>query len=178
MSMRSAFALALVLLLPVAAAAQTAPATATPPAADPLTSLQQPRAGLYTGGQPEAAAWRQLGARGVRTVINLRPATELGGRDEAAEVQAAGLRYVALPIAGAQDLTAANTDALWAALQQADGAVLVHCASGNRVGALLALAMQRHGGMSAEQALAFGRSAGLKGLEPAVRERLGLPPAP
>ena len=31
--------------------------------------------------------------------------------------------------------------------------------------------------MTPEQALEFGRSAGLKGLEPVVRERLGVPPA-
>lgn len=145
--------------------------------ADPLAAFREPQPGLLTGGQPDAAAWPALAARGVRTVVNLRPQAEMGGRDEAAEVAAAGLRYVSLPVAGAADITPAQADALWAALQGRDGAVLVHCASGNRVGALLALAMQRHGGMTPEQALAFGRAAGLKGLEPVVRERLGMPPA-
>ena len=42
---------------------------------------------------------------------------------------------------------------------------------------LLALGAARSGGMTADAALEFGRSAGLRGLEPVVRQRLGLPPA-
>ncbi|WP_147652561.1 beta-lactamase hydrolase domain-containing protein [Vulcaniibacterium gelatinicum] len=177
LSLLCAFAFAL--LLPVLPLRAEPPAGHAPAAtqADPLAAFREPQPGLLTGGQPDAAAWPALAARGVRTVINLRPQAEMGGRDEAAEVAAAGLRYVNLPVAGAADITPAQADALWAALQGSDGAVLVHCASGNRVGALLALAMQRHGGMTPEQALAFGRAAGLKGLEPVVRERLGVPPA-
>ncbi|GHE30235.1 beta-lactamase hydrolase domain-containing protein [Vulcaniibacterium thermophilum] len=179
---RSAFptaALAALLLLSAMPLHAESPVDTAPRStpADPLAAFRTPRPGLLTGGQPDATAWPALAARGVRTVINLRPEAELGERDEAAEVAAAGLRYVNLPIAGAADITPAQADALWSALQSSDGAVLVHCASGNRVGALLALAMQRHGGMTPEQALEFGRSAGLKGLEPVVRERLGVPPA-
>lgn len=175
----SALVLALA-LLPSAALCVEPPAdtAARGASADPLAALRAPRPGLFTGGQPDPAAWPALAARGVRTVINLRPPSELDGRDEAAEVAAAGLRYVELPVAGAADLTPAHADALWAALQQAEGAVLVHCASGNRAGALLALAMHRQGGMTPEQALAFGREAGLTSLEAPVRERLGLPAAP
>ena len=140
----------------------------------PLPPLREPRAGWFTAGQPSAQAWPALKARGIGTVINLRPAEELAGRDEAAEVGASGLDYVALPVAGAADVTTANADALWARLQQVRGPVLVHCASGNRVGALLAIGAARGGGMAPEQALAFGREAGLTSLEPRVREVLGL----
>ena len=139
-----------------------------------LPPLREPRAGWFTAGQPSAQAWPALKARGVGTVINLRPAEEQPGRDEAAEVGASGLDYVALPVAGAADVTAANADALWARLQRARGPVLVHCASGNRVGALLAIGTARQGGMTPAQALAFGREAGLGSLEPRVREVLGL----
>jgi protein tyrosine phosphatase (PTP) superfamily phosphohydrolase (DUF442 family) len=56
-------------------------------------------------------------------------------------------------------------------LQEIDGPVLLHCGSGNRVGAVLAL---RHSlsGASEEEAIAFGNDAGLTKLEDVVRERL------
>ena len=56
--------------------------------------LVQPLPGLYTAGQPAASDWAAIKARGVRTVVNLRAPGELKDRDEAAEVRAAGLRYV------------------------------------------------------------------------------------
>lgn len=159
------------------------PALAAPPAPSPtetavsshVPNLKQPRDRLLTGGQPDAEAWGKLAADGVTTVINLRPAAELGERDEASEVAAAGMSYRQIPVAGAGDITPENARALWTAVAQAPGKVLVHCASGNRVGALLALGAAEQGGMSGEQALEFGKSAGLTGAEPRVREVLQLP---
>lgn len=136
-------------------------------------ALSAPRPGLYTSGQPGAQAWSSLAReRGIATVINLRPDAELAGRDEAAEVRAAGLDYVQIPVAGAADVTVEKADALWRRLEEARGPVLVHCASGNRVGALLAIGAVRHGGMTPAEALAFGRTAGLSGLEARVRALL------
>ena len=53
-----------------------------------------------------------MAATGVRTVINLRTPAEMAGRDEPAEVQAAGMAYRELPIAGMESVTAANAAAL------------------------------------------------------------------
>lgn len=161
----------------LAAATPSIAAPGEPAAPQPATAMKSPRPGLLTGGQPASADWSRLAAGGVSTVINLRPRAELGERDEAAEVRAAGLRYEALPIAGAGDITLDNARALSDLLGSADGGVLVHCASGNRVGALLALAAWQADGLSPREALELGRRAGLTGLEPRVRELLGLPPA-
>lgn len=156
-----------------ATASATAVAAADAPA--PLqtlpsgTALLSPRPGLYTGGQPGAEDWSALAAAGVRTVVNLRPADELQGRDARAEVEAAGLRYVEIPVAGAGGIEADKAAQLSALLSGADGQVLVHCASGNRVGGLLAVAMAQSG-MDPEQAIAFGRSAGMKSTEARARE--------
>jgi hypothetical protein len=49
---------------------------------------------------------------------------------------------------------------------------LVHCGSSNRVGALLALRAAWLKGATLEAALAAGRSAGLTGLESAVRSAI------
>ena len=155
------------------AAGQSVPATP----AQAASPWQHPRAGLLTGGQPAASDWAALKAQGVTTIVNLRPRAEMADHGEAAEVAAAGMAYVELPIVGADDISPDNARRLWTLLKLSPAPVLVHCASGNRVGALLALGAARSGGMPAEAALEFGRSAGLSGLEPVVRERLGLPPA-
>ncbi|MDG2525050.1 sulfur transferase domain-containing protein [Stenotrophomonas sp. HITSZ_GD] len=125
---------------------------------------------LYAGGQPDEATLRALAAQGVTTVIDLRGAEEPRGYAEADTARALGLRYIALPVAGAQDITPANAQALQSALDTAQGPVLLHCASGNRVGALLALSAHARGA-SDEEALAEGRAAGLGSLEPTVRAR-------
>ena len=50
--------------------------------------------------------------------------------------------------------------------------VLVHCASANRAGGLLALMAASEEGMDKEAALEFGRDAGMKSTEARVREVL------
>ena len=157
------------------------PVAASPdPAAIDVPVLLAPREGLFVAqGQPGADDWRALAARGIATVIDLRADGELEGRDEAAEVAAAGLAYRQVPVAGLAGITTDNASLLWQAIRDAEGPVLVHCASGNRVGALLALGAANEGGIAPDQALAFGRSAGLTHpkVDAIVRERLGLPPA-
>ena len=153
----------------VAATAPSAAEAAAQVQTVELPGLRQPRPGLYTGGQPSADAWSSMAAAGVGTVINLRPDAELAGRDEAAEVRAAGMAYHQIPVAGAGDINAANADRLWTLLKEAKGPVVVHCASGNRVGGLLAVAMVRHGGLDADAALALGREAGMASTEAKVR---------
>lgn len=149
--------------------APLASATAIPA---PSVELREPRPGLYTAAQPAAADWSTIAARGVGTVIDLRAPGELKGRDEPAEVRAAGMRYISIPVAGAGGIDDANASRLRTALEAANGSVLVHCASGNRVGGLLALMQARSGAMTQQQALEFGRSAGMGSTEARVRELL------
>lgn len=132
----------------------------------------QAAANRYVGGQPSADDLQRLAASGVRHVINLRPAAEHTGYDESAAVAAEGMQYHNLPVAGAADISFANAQALDALLADiGDEPVLLHCASGNRVGALMALraAMQ---GQDDEAAIAEGRRWGMTRLEPLVRQRL------
>lgn len=138
----------------------------------------QPRTGLHTGGQPSLGQLDALRAQGVHTVIDLRADGEDRGYDEASELQRRKLRYLRLPIAGAQDLTPANAAALKRLLAGSGDGVLLHCASGNRVGALLALMAAQEERLPPAQALELGKQAGLKSLAPAVAEKLGLPATP
>jgi protein tyrosine phosphatase (PTP) superfamily phosphohydrolase (DUF442 family) len=85
---------------------------------------------------------------------------------------------VHIPVGGREDLTDAKAEELGALLADAAARPLaIHCASGNRVGALLAIEAARVEGKTAAEALELGRAAGLGGMEPAVREVLGMPPA-
>ena len=88
-------------------------------------------------------------------------------------MRAAGLAYHALPIASGDDLDRVRVAHFAELLQTHAGQpLLIHCASANRVGALVALHAAWHQGMAAEEAIALGRRAGLLGLEPCVRELL------
>lgn len=163
--------------LPARAAEPPVPPSIAPETAVTPSLARQPLPRVYSAGQPEPGEWAAIAAQGVTTVVDLRPDAERPGRDEAAEVRAAGLDYRQVPVAGPQGLTPDAAHALWQAIEAAPGKVLVHCASGNRAGALLAIAAAREGGMAPEQALAVGREGGMTGTEARVREVLGLPAA-
>lgn len=149
-------------------------ASTAPVATAPALALVEVLPGLYTAGQPAPGDWDAIAARGVTTVVNLRTAEELAGREEAAEVRAAGLRYVGIPAAGADGITVDNARRLHRALAPEHGRVLVHCASGNRAGALLALEQAQFDGVPAETALELARKAGMTSTEPRLRKELGL----
>lgn len=138
-----------------------------------IPALREPRPGLYTAAQPTAAQIEAAAAHGVRTVISLRGDGEVDW-DEQSQVEGAGLRFVRVPVSSAADLSPESVTALDAALREAgDAPVLLHCGSSNRVGALVALRAAWLEGADLESAIEAGRAAGLSGLEPAVRERLG-----
>ncbi len=155
------------------AAERPAPAPAAAEWASLVPGGKTPLEGVLTGGQPTAEQLEELGRAGFKTVINLRRPSEPGLEDEAARVEALGMRYVSIPVGGADDLTEEKVRALTAALAASPGPTLVHCASGNRVGALLALKAFWLDGAGPEQALETGLAAGLTRLEPAVREIVG-----
>lgn len=127
--------------------------------------------GITAAGQPDAAALEVFADSGYATVIDMRGRDEDRGFDEIAAIEALGLHYVAFPIESEEAVSFDSARKLDELLKQYPGPVLVHCASSNRVGALLALRASLHGADDAE-ALEFGRKGGLKSLEPLVRERL------
>ena len=151
-------------------------------AADPAPPLgipyaKSPSAGLLSAGQPTPEQIAAAAAAGYKTVVNLRAESEPGFEWEPDAVRASGMAYVSIPVTGSAGLTRENAVRLDAALKDAEaqGPVLLHCASGNRTGALLALRAAWIEGEDPQRALAYGRAAGLAGLEPKVRGLLGLP---
>ncbi len=136
-----------------------------------LPNLKQPEENLFSCGQPSREALEALCKSGCEVIVNLCPPAECGDFDEADCVRQLGLTYHNIPIAGPGDLGPEAVDALDRILQEAAGRpVVIHCASGNRVGALLALHACWKRGTSPEEAIAYGEKSGLTspGLRDAV----------
>ncbi|WP_158583524.1 beta-lactamase hydrolase domain-containing protein [Salinisphaera sp. Q1T1-3] len=132
---------------------------------------------IVTAGQPSRAQLQAAAAAGVHTVINLRPAGEFDEYDESALVAETGMRYVLIPVAGPDDINDANAQALDDALSGPEATpALVHCASSNRVGALIAYRARHLQGTPADEAMQLGLAAGLNPRSPlleATRAKLG-----
>ena len=86
---------------------------------------------MFIGGQPTEKALRDLKARGVTTVVNLRMPEEMAriGFDEAALVKELGIKYVYIPMRGTPDhpYGPKELDTFATAMASADGKVLLHC---------------------------------------------------
>jgi uncharacterized protein (TIGR01244 family) len=116
---------------------------------------------LFIAGQPTEKALRELRTKGVTTVVNLRMPEEMArvGFDEAALVKELGMKYVHIPMRG----TATNPygpkqlDAFAAALDAADGKVLLHCTIAWRASHLWAAYLIRERHVAVETALAQTR---------------------
>ena len=132
----------------------------------------EPVEGITAAGQPDPEALQVFAESGYTVVVDMRgPDEDRGIDDFPGVVEATGMKYVAFPVVDADEInfeTAARLDEM---LSGMEGPVLLHCASGNRVGALLALRESLRGADD-ESAIAFGKDAGMTRLEPRVRELL------
>ena len=124
-----------------------------------------------SGGQPDQVVLDLLKETGYRAVVDMRRLSEDRGFDEQAAVENLGMDYYSLPVDGLQGVTFDNARRLDQLLNDIDGPVLLHCKSGNRVGALLALRASLNGA-SDEDALFIGKVGGMTSYEKTVRERL------
>ncbi len=118
--------------------------------------------GLVFGGQPSPEDFQLVKAAGVRTVFNLRPASEIQDFDEQQVVTELGLEYVSLPFAGPDQLTDEVFDRSREILATVKRPALFHCGSANRVGALWLPYRVLNDGLSLEDALAEAKTIGLR----------------
>ncbi len=86
---------------------------------------------MFIGGQPTEKALRDLRAKGVTTIVNLRMPEEMTrvGFDEAALAKELGIRYVHIPMRGTPEnpYGPKQLDTFAEAMASADGKVLLHC---------------------------------------------------
>jgi uncharacterized protein (TIGR01244 family) len=116
---------------------------------------------MFIAGQPTQQALRELKAKGVTTIVNLRMPEEMArvGYDEAALAKELGIKYVYIPMRG----TAENPygpkqlDTFAAALSSADGKVLLHCTVAWRASHLWAAYLIRERDVPVATALAHAR---------------------
>ncbi|MCP8889707.1 TIGR01244 family sulfur transferase [Sphingomonas faeni] len=111
-----------------------------------------------------------IAAAGFKTIVNNRPDDEDAGQPSGdsirAAAEAAGLRYVAIPVTHA-GFSHPQIDAMTQALVDADGPVLAYCRSGTRSCNLWALAAAK-AGRNPNLLLAQAEDAGydLRGIRP------------
>ncbi len=125
---------------------------------------------IATSGVINKGGVQILAAHGFKTIIDLRTASE-GVKDEKRAVELADMHYINIPVTNAginDDQLAAFTEAI----ESVETPVLIHCASGNRVGALWAT-YRISKGIAQKIALEEGRTAGMRaGMEQKVRDNL------
>lgn len=132
----------------------------------------EPVDGISSAGQPDETALQVFADSGYVAVIDMRgPNENRGIEDFPAAVEKKGMDYIAFPITSPQQFSFDTASELDEILSGIDGPVLLHCGSGNRVGAVLAL-RESLKGASDDEAMQYGRDAGMTGLEPTIRQVL------
>lgn len=134
----------------------------------PATELEMMNAAsfggiVYFGGQPTEKDIATLAEREVKTVINLRSEKEMETApfDEKAAVEQGGMSYHQMPVG--KDPPSEETLAELHKLldDPANHPMLMHCRSSNRVGFIWAGFRGKQHGLSVEEAIAEGKSAGM-----------------
>jgi protein tyrosine phosphatase (PTP) superfamily phosphohydrolase (DUF442 family) len=116
----------------------------------PIKTLVQAGDNAFAGGQPSQV--------------------DLAVMKDGEVVEALGMSYHQLEVAGADDLSVANAKQLGALINGfGSEPYFVHCASGNRVGALIAINKAIANGKDVDQAVEIGKQWGLTSLESTVR---------
>jgi len=172
---RSLVAAAIVLSLALPASAQSVVGKGkTGPVPDPVvldnTGLFQDKFAsvgddMFIAGQPTEKALRELKAKGVTTIVNLRMPEEMArvGFDEAALARELGIRYVHIPMRGTADnpYGPKELDAFATAMASADGKLLLHCTIAWRASHLWAAYLIRDRSVPVATALAQTRKINL-----------------
>ena len=148
------------------------------PAADRLspavTNYTRVNANIATAGRLQEGAIGELKSAGFAAILDLRGADE-GVEAERRAVEAAGLRYVNIPVTSVIPSDGQIEEFQRVVEDPANFPILVHCASGNRVGVMWTLYRAQRGAPVAT-ALEEGRRIGMRGeRETAVLKRLGNP---
>ena len=126
---------------------------------------------VYRGAQPSDDGFQSLSKLGIRTVIDLRMADEHSTADEQRVVEAAGMRYVSLPMEGMAKPSNEQVSRVMAILEDsAAGPVFLHCKRGaDRTGALIACYRIRHEGWQNKKALHEAKSFGMSWFQLALQ---------
>jgi len=139
-----------------------------------LPNFQVPLDSVLTGGQPTFDQIIQAAETGFKAVVNLRTDKELPDpAQELTWVEGAGMKYFHIPISVPEGLTPQKTKVFADVLsKQENYPLIIHCKSGERVGAMFTLKAFHIDEMEIEEALLIGGRAGLIKLAPTVKKIL------
>ncbi len=143
-----------------------------------LRGAKFPQPGVLFGGQPTQAQLEAMAADGLGFVLDLRAEGEDRGFDESAALQGLDVAYLNLPVDAERLTEPATFERFIETMKKLDGPTLVHCASGNRVGALYYAYLVAGKGVDREEARALAKENGLRSpaLEKAVDRYLDSKP--
>lgn len=128
-----------------------------------ITNFKQVKSTVACAGATTPESMRAVKDMGFVSVVNLRQATENGANveAEAAAAQAAGLKYVHIPITSSAPEAASFERFVQVARDPAHAPMFVHCASGNRAAAAWLVKRVLVDGWATERALEEAQALGL-----------------
>jgi len=119
--------------------------------------------------QPSREQLKAMRNAGIRNIISLRPESELDW-SERASVAEVGVTYYSIPVDGVSGVTEKNSVSFQSILSGiGNEPVLVHCSSGNRVGALIATTEYKIENRSLDASMDEGKRWRPNRLEPKLR---------
>ena len=137
-----------------------------------IKNLKVINAHQFSGGQPTEEQLDWLKRVGIKNIVSLRTLKEQKF-DEAKLVKKLGMKYYSIPVGGQAAINSMNATKLANVLKQiGDEPVFVHCSSGNRVGALIALHEFSVNGGNVDAAIFKGEKWGLTRLKNTVKTKL------
>ena len=125
----------------------------------PIKNYNRATPTLATSGAIGTGGVKELAEKGFATIIDLRTENE-GTAEEKKIVESTGMRYINIPVTGV-GINNKQLATFTRAIEETQTPVLVHCASGNRVGALWTT-YRLSKGINPEIAFEEGRTAGMK----------------
>ena len=135
-----------------------------------LPNLHQVGETVYRGAQPTDAGFQALAKMGVHTIIDLR-GPEHSESHEKQVVEAAGMRYVSIPMKGMMEPSENQISGALTLMTNPDaGPVFVHCRRGaDRTGVIVACYRISHDAWDANRALREAKEDGMSLFEVALR---------
>lgn len=134
-----------------------------------VTNFHQVNDHVYRGAQPTDLGFQNLAKMGVKTVVDLREITDRSAQ-ERSTVEAAGMKYVSVPMQGMSAPSPADVAKVLALFDDATaGPVFVHCRRGaDRTGTVVACYRIAHDGWNNQKALQEAKEDGMSWTEVAM----------
>jgi protein tyrosine/serine phosphatase len=140
------------------------------PAAKHVRNFGEVNKSIYRGGEPSTVGIEELGAMGVKTVIDLR-LRSAATQEEKQQVQKLGMKYISYPLGEFSAPSKTQVEDLLALLAHSDsGTVFIHCRRGkDRTGTIIACYRIQHDHWANQKALAEANQYGMSHLERGMR---------